>query len=292
MPAPDDVDDPKVSPVLVVTGLFRSNSAGVSGSDPESGFSRTGDAELLQAALTDYAISAIDEMSEDAWRVFFQTAAERDRAADALRAAFPALSFQPLNVPDEDWATRSQGSLRSIRIGNIIVAPPWDVPLTIVIQPSTGFGTGHHATTRLCLAALQRLELAGRSVLDVGTGSGVLAIAASRLGAADVTAIDDDADAIHAAWENLALNPGAQASLIEGDFRRTEIPPADVVLANLTGALLIDAAERLRRLVGAHGRMILSGFMTHEEAAVRAAYAAFSVEHRAEEDGWVGMMLT
>ena len=282
-PSSGGSDATRPTPALVVSGLRPSHG--------EFDISRPHDADLVTAALTDYAISAIDETSDDAWRVFFQTTAERDRAVRGLRAAFPALSFQPLDVADEDWAARSQENLRSIRVGSIIVAPPWDTPTTIVIQPSTGFGTGHHATTRLCLAALQRLELAGRSVLDVGTGSGVLAIAASRLGAADVTAIDDDADAIRAAWENLALNPGAQVSMIEGDFRRAEISPADVILANLTGALLIAAAERLRRLANAGGRLILSGFMTHEEADVRSAYSAFSIEHRDEEDGWVGVTL-
>jgi ribosomal protein L11 methyltransferase len=195
------------------------------------------------------------------------------------------------DVADEDWATRSQENLRALRVGNVIVAPPWDVPTTIVIQPSMGFGTGHHATTRLCLAALQRLDLSGRSVLDVGTGSAVLAITASRLGAADVTGIDDDGDAIHAAWENLALNPGAAVSLVEGDFRTLELIPADVVLANLTGALLIAGAERLRRLVNARGRLILSGLMTHEEADVVSALSAFTVEQRSEEDGWVCVLL-
>ncbi len=279
-PSPEGSDGTRTAPALVISGLRSSDAAsGVSGT------------ELLQAALTDYQIGAVDETSDDTWRVFFQTSAERDRAADVLRSAFPGLSFEVMDVPDEDWAARSQADLRSIRVGNVIVAPPWDIPTTIVIQPSTGFGTGHHATTRLCLAALQRLDLAGRTVVDVGTGSGVLAIAASRLGAADVTAIDDDADAIHAAWENLALNTGAQVSLIEGDFRRTAVSPADVILANLTGALLIAAAERLRQLANANGRLILSGFMTHEEADVRSAYSAFSVDNRDEEDGWVGMTL-
>lgn len=292
MPAPssEGFDTARTAPALVISGLRSSDAApGFSRTEHvESGFSRT---ELLQAALTDFQISAVDETSDDTWRVFFQTSAERDRAADDLRSAFPGLTFQVVDVPDEDWAARSQANLRSIRVGNVIVAPPWDTPTTIVIQPSTGFGTGHHATTRLCLAALQRLDLAERTVLDVGTGSGVLAIAASRLGAADVTAIDDDADAIHAAWENLALNTGAQVSLVEGDFRRTEISSADVILANLTGALLIAAAERLRQLARANGRLILSGFMTHEEADVRSAYSAFSVDHRDEEDGWVGLTL-
>jgi ribosomal protein L11 methyltransferase len=248
-------------------------------------------AELFQAALTDYDIPAIDETADDVWRVFFLTEEARDQAAAALRPAFPTLSIEPVDVPDEDWAAKSQANLHAVQVGRVIVAPPWDVPTTIVIQPSMGFGTGHHATTRLCLAALQRLELAGRSVLDVGTGSGVLAITASRLGAADVTGIDDDADAVHAAWENLALNAGAQVSLIVGDFRTDDVVAADVVLANLTGGLLIAAAERLRRLVNAHGALILSGFMTSEERDVTAAFTAFTVEHRVDEDGWACVTL-
>src|SRR5687767_14729166 len=256
-----------------------------------SGFSRTDDSELLQAALTDYEIAAIDEPSEDSWRVFFQGEAERTRALGSLPPRFPSLTFDALDVADEDWAARSQASLHAIQIGRIIVAPPWDVPTTLVIQPSMGFGTGHHPTTRLCLAALQRVALAGLTVLDIGTGSGVLAIAASRLGAGDVTGLDDDADAIQAAWENLALNPGAIVSLIVGDLRSTELRPADVILANLTGSLLIASVERLRKLTNAHGRLVLSGFQTHEERDVVAAYSAFAVEHRDEEDGWVCVTL-
>src|SRR5687767_11904529 len=256
-----------------------------------AGLRGTDQADLLQAALTDYEIAAIDEASEDSWRVFFQDEAERTRALETLAPRFPALTLHPLDVADEDWAARSQANLRAIQVGRLIVAPPWDVPTTIVIQPSMAFGTGHHATTRLCLAALQRLALAGRSVLDVGTGSGVLAIAASRLGASDVTGLDDDADAIHAAWENLALNPGATVSLVVGELRSTDLVPADVILANLTGGLLIASAERLRKLTNAHGRLILSGFQTHEEADLVAAYSAFTVERRDEEDGWVCLTL-
>jgi ribosomal protein L11 methyltransferase len=272
-------------PAIVVSGLFAHRSA------ERDGGSQTEDAEILQAALTDYDIAAIDEASESSWRVFFHDDAERARALQTLGPRFPTLTLHPEDVADEDWAARSQASLHAVQVGKIIVAPPWDAPTTIVIQPSMGFGTGHHATTRLCLAALQRVDLPGRSVLDVGTGSGVLAIAASRLGADDVTGLDDDADAIHAAWENLALNPGANVSLVVGDLRSTDLRPADVILANLTGALLIASAERLRKLTNARGRLILSGFQTHEERDVVEAYGAFTVEHRAEEDGWVCVTL-
>ncbi len=127
--------------------------------------------ELLQAALVDYDASAVDERAADDWRVFFTSPDERDRAAAALRVEFPNATFEPIDVPDENWAARSQASLRAVRVGNIVVAPPWDLPagprdvaqsdpqnktrptgeIVIVIQPSMGFGTGHHATTRLCI---------------------------------------------------------------------------------------------------------------------------------------------
>jgi ribosomal protein L11 methyltransferase len=271
-------------PALVVAGL-----AGRGTSDPDDTVPAA--TELLHAALTDLYVTAVEETSDDTWRVFFQSDDDRNRASALLSQRFPNLSIQPIDVDDEDWARRTQENLRAVTVGRIVVAPPWDVPTVLTIQPSMGFGTGHHATTRLCLAALQRLELGERTVLDVGTGSGVLAIAASRLGSPDVTGIDDDADAIQAAWENLALNPSAQVALVVGDVREAPMRPADVLLANLTGGLLRAAAVRLRQLTNAGGRLILSGFMVHEEHDVVEAYAAFSVEHRAEEDGWVCVTL-
>jgi ribosomal protein L11 methyltransferase len=267
-----------------------------------------GGPDLLQAALVDYRIAAIDESASDLWRVFFSNNAERDRAAANLTRQFPDLSLRPLDVPDEDWVAKSQADLRAVRVGNIIVAPPWDIPHTgklkldpsadfgathlrrpvvIVIKPSMGFGTGHHATTRLCLAALQRLDLQGKSAVDVGTGSGILAIAASRLGAAPVIGIDDDANALQAAEENLTLNRGADVTLTTADLRSASPGTFDLVTANLTGALLIEAAGRLRDLAKPGGRLVLSGFLRHEEASVMAAYSGGAATTRSEEEEWV-----
>ncbi len=225
MPGGGSLTPHRTWPVLQVSGL--SETAG----------------DLLHADLLDFEVEAIDDTSPEGWRIFFRTTASRDRALEHVRAAFPGAVAAPLAIADEDWAARSQAALKAVTVGRIIVAPPWDVPLTIVIQPSMGFGTGHHATTRLCLTALQRLDVKGRDVLDVGTGSGVLAIAASRLGAANVRACDDDQDAIQAAWENLALNPGAVVTMLVGDLRTLQLEPAHVVLANITGALLVATAS-------------------------------------------------
>jgi ribosomal protein L11 methyltransferase len=246
--------------------------------------------EFFEAALIDYQVTAIDE-SDDVWRIFFHSNEERDRAAIGLRADFNGLSIEAVDVADEDWAARSQASLRAVQIGRVIVAPPWDAPVTIVVQPSMGFGTGHHATTRLCLAALQQLDLRGMTVIDVGTGSGVLAMAASLLGAANVIAIDDDADAVNAARENLALNPKARVTLQLADLRNMELANADLVLANLTGALLVAEADRLKQLTDSEGRLILSGFVAREEREVLHAFVPLAVEHRDQEEEWLCVTL-
>jgi ribosomal protein L11 methyltransferase len=269
--------------------------------------------ELVQAALSDYKITAIDETSQpDAWRVVFTTAADRDAAATALARQFPDAAIRSIDVPDDDWVARSQAALKAVQIGGIIVAPPWDVPhtgrlkplspaeagatglrrpLVIVIRPSMGFGTGHHATTRLCLSALQQVPVQGRTVLDAGTGSGLLAIAASRLGAGRVVAIDDDPQAIQAAGENLGLNRGADVALRAGDVRADARGAFDIVLANLTGALLREIGARLRDLAGPGAHLILSGFMRSEEADVLASFDGLAVQGRAEEEEWLCVTL-
>jgi len=250
------------------------------------------DDELIQAFLIDFNLAAIDGP-----RYYFHSSDERDRAAVALRTHFPRVDVHAVDVPDEDWAARSQAALRAVTVSALTIAPPWDIPVrsgfsrTVIIEPSMGFGTGHHATTRLCLAALQRIDLRGRSVIDVGTGSGVLAIAARRLGAGGVLAIDDDPDAIAAAEANVKLNQESRIALEIADFRSAKIGQFDLVIANLTGALLIASADRLASLAIPGGRFILSGFMDHEERAVLGAFGRCALESRAQEDEWMCVSL-
>jgi ribosomal protein L11 methyltransferase len=155
-----------------------------------------------------------------------------------------------------------------------------------------GFGTGHHATTRLCLAALQTLDLNDVSVLDVGTGSGVLAIAARRLGADHVLGVDADPDAIQSARENLPLNPEVDRVAFElRELGRDRLPVADLVAANLTGALLCRAARALIDLVNPGGHLIVSGLLMAERDDVRDALAEMALVWDDREDEWVGLCL-
>jgi ribosomal protein L11 methyltransferase len=254
--------------------------------------------DRLYALLDDFEPAAIhDDEDNDVWRVFFRAPAARDAARVAL-ARVSGIRVAALDVPDEDWARRSQESLTAIQAGGLLVAPPWDVPRNsatpvIIIEPSTGFGTGHHSTTRLCLQLLQRLELRGARVLDVGTGSGVLALAAWKLGAGDVVAMDNDPDALDNARDNIARNGAAAAiDIIRDDLESLRIERADVVLANLTGAVLVRYSRELRRLLADKGYLILSGFARSDLVLIQKAFRDFATVHAETDNEWAALMLS
>lgn len=231
------------------------------------------------------------------WRVFFTADADREAARAAVAAAFPGLVLTAEDVADEDWAARSQRELGRIDVGRFLIAPPWDRPASVpegvielVIEPSMGFGTGHHATTRLCLRLLPSFDVTGARVVDLGTGSGVLALAAVRLGATDVTGIDIDADAIRCAEDGAALNGlTGRVRFVESDFRSAPPAPADLVLANLTGGMIGMSADRLIQLVRPGGHLLLSGFTLDERPGILEAMRELSLVRMADEDGWCAM---
>jgi len=264
--------------------------------------------DMLYAELDAFEPIAIQEHEGgDGWRVFFRSAADRNAARGALASEFgnALLHVSAIEVDDEDWARRSQASLTAIRVGRITVAPPWNAAssqqqeasgdidvITIVIDPSTGFGTGHHASTRLCLDLLQRRDLNGARVIDVGTGSGVLALAAWKLGAAHVVAIDNDADALDNARDNVRRNGGEEAVTIrETDLSSASLEQADVVIANLTGALIQRQADSLRRFVGPDGTLIVSGFTFDEADGVTEALDTKPLDV-VNEGEWVAFSVT
>jgi ribosomal protein L11 methyltransferase len=264
--------------------------------------------ESIHAAIDEFEPQAVHDRDADVgWRVFFRTGAQRDAAAAALHGGLGSQlsAIEPRDVEDDGWARRSQAELKAVRIGRIVVAPPWEVgprppnpesrapspDLVIIIDPSTGFGTGHHETTRLCLALMQELDPVGKRMIDVGTGSGVLALAALRLGASSVVAVDHDGDALRNARENMARNSAEVAvDVREADLADLAVEPADLVVANLTDAVLERNASRLNALCKVNGILLVSGF---PPAAVTDVAAAFgrSVVKEASEGDWAAIVL-
>ena len=277
--------------------------------------------DIVSAVLTDFSPVAIQDLAERPlppgglwdptyppipdppptplhWNICFSDPAERDRAADAIHAALPHLAVERVELPDEDWAARSQAALTAIRAGSFIVAPPWDLPpedadaTVIVIEPSMGFGTGHHATTRMCLRLLSDVDVTDLTVLDLGTGSGVLSMAAALMGARSVVGIDVDQDAINSAETSAQLNtlPDTITFLVS-DFRHDPPKPADLVLANLTGGMLTSSAETIAALIRPGGTLVLSGFDHTEVDRVIAAFG-LTEQHRLAEDNWIALQLS
>ena len=156
-----------------------------------------------------------------------------------------------------------------------------------------GFGTGHHATTRMCLRLLSDVDVSDATVLDLGTGSGVLSMAAALMGARAVIGIDIDQDAIDSAEASARLNtlPDTITFCVD-DFRAHPPQPAGLVLANLTGGMLTSSAPAIAALVRPRGQLIVSGFDHTEVDGVRAAFAGFTERRRLSEDNWIALLLT
>ena len=205
-------------------------------------------------------------------------------------------------VPD-DWAERWKRFHRPVLIGGrLYVRPPWETPAMrpgvseIVIDPGQAFGTGTHPTTSLCLELMLELKKRG-SFADLGCGSGVLAIAAAKLGFGPITAVDAERQAVEATRANalangVGLGPGRMPTLdrVErGDLRGAPAPKADVVAANLMRPLLLRVAELWD---GAPPRtLILSGLLDHEADEVAAAFAPLEEKKRLSSLGWSALLL-
>ncbi len=181
------------------------------------------------------------------------------------------------------WEERWRAFHRPVRGGPRCVGPPWErAPhgaASVVIDPGRAFGTGGHPTTRLCLQLL--LEVEPTSLLDVGGGSGVLAIAAARLGFVPVVAIDTDPSAIEAAERN-ARDNGATIDVRRGDALADPLPDAGVVIANVSGAFVSDLAPRLLA-----SRLVASGYLESEQPIA----AGYEPIRRMTEGGWAADLL-
>lgn len=196
-------------------------------------------------------------------------AAEVDGRADVYfpeRVDGLALRGRWEQVPDEDWHERWRAELTPVRAGRWTVTPSWLAtgdPAELVIDPGQAFGTGHHETTLSCLAALDGLELRGRTLLDVGTGTGVLAVAAARVGAT-ATGVDTDPVAVEAATANVGRND-VQVEILTGGIEVVAGRRFDVVVANLDSDALQSVAEQLHAALSDDG-LLLGGGISNERA--------------------------
>jgi ribosomal protein L11 methyltransferase len=197
-------------------------------------------------------------------------------------------------VEDRDWVQVSQSQWSPVLVGaRFYLVPAWSrepAPpgrLRLVMNPGQACGTGWHPTTQLCLEAMERHVLPGTAVLDLGTGSGILAVAAALLGAGPIYACDIDPHAAFVACGRLRQE-GVSAGLFVGSARALRSASIDVVVANINAETLLDLAPEIARICRPTGRTILSGFPRRHLDRVRAAYSA----HREvlEKEGWITLV--
>lgn len=262
---------------------------------------RREDAELALAELLELAPGGVEEVDDGdvVEYAVYGAPGELPALPDLRAAAGGALVEVVTTEIADDWAERWRAFHRPVEVGGRLrVRPPWEpaaegFATEIVIEPGQAFGTGAHHTTRLCLELLLELEPGGAAV-DVGCGSGVLAIAAARLGWAPVLGIDHEREAVAATAENAAAN-GVQVRALRHDLLRDgPAPAAPTVLANLLRPLLLRIAregfaggERPRTLVA-------GGLLAHEADEVAAAFAAsLGLRERARRHGgeWAALLL-
>ncbi len=225
-----------------------------------------------------------------------QLAELKEKSADT---DLGTLGFEVSSVADDDWAESWKRYYKPFRIGKrLIVKPSWEPfkpagkDIVIEIDPGMAFGTGTHETTNMCMIMLEKYLEKGMHVMDVGTGSGILAIAAAKLGAKEVLGIDVDADAVKVAQENIVRN-GVETvvTAVKGDMVRGEAIDSDLVVANLVTGAIVILADPVKRFLRVGGYFVASGIIREREqdALDALAKAGFAVIERQEQGEWVAL---
>jgi ribosomal protein L11 methyltransferase len=259
------------------------------------------DEQLSDSDTTDISVYLPETVAESDIRQRLEEAIARVNAADVHVG--PALDTLNMSLVDESsWENAWKDGFQPIPVGDkLMIIPKWWVDKVdmgsrqaVVLEPGMAFGTGTHATTQLCLEALQTFPLNGASVIDVGCGTAVLAIAAAKLGAGQVLAIDIDPVAVSAARANVSDNGVARTIVVEqGDLLSPSVETTyDVLVANILRDILIRMMPQAAERVAEGGRIVLSGFVTSQEQAIRDAMEkhGFMVEQRLSKEDWVALV--
>ena len=217
---------------------------------------------------------------------------EADLALQDLAARFPHLSYSIHHLPEQDWQRVCMEDFKPQRFGERLwICPSWLTPpdpeaVNLILDPGLAFGTGTHPTTSLCLSWLEQANLNAKTVIDYGCGSGVLALAALKLGALQVDAIDIDEQAL-LATKNNATNNNIPTSTLNIGFPDSLVTPVDLLLANILLTPLINLQSRFHQLLKNSSTLVVSGILAEQVEELVAAYNT-QFTHEATEifDGW------
>jgi len=265
------------------------------------------DADATGAALFDLGAQGVEERdattlikaSVPGKITLVASFASHEEALEALEALDPALSPRLDEIVGDAWRDAWKEHFRPFEIApGIVIRPPWepyegDAKVLLELEPGRAFGTGLHETTSLVAGVLAEHagELAGQDVLDVGTGSGILALIALKLGAARARAVDVDAEAVDVAHENAARNGLAERFVGDAAALDALDGAYPFVVANIEARVLIPMAGELMAKVAPRGLLVLSGLLAPQKDDVRAAYGAFELADAPAKGEWIALVL-
>lgn len=290
-----------------VANLFHDlGSSGVVIEDPElvNSYRRSGSwdycdipEELNTEIVTVKAYLPVDDELEEKMRLFEQ--AFHELLQHGLEKGQGMLKWR--EVKEEDWASSWKEYFHPVKVGErIVIKPSWeeyipgDNDLVIELDPGMAFGTGTHHTTAMCCRVLEEVIKTGQMVFDIGTGSGILAVAAAKLGAESIQAVDLDAVAVRVAKENVEINRvEKQVKVSQGDLLTGIIGQADVIIANIIADIVIKLLKDIPGRLKDDGVFIASGIITERLSDVTAALLEHNLllDRVIEEGGWVAMVI-
>lgn len=222
----------------------------------------------------------------------YADATKAELARLVISSNYPHLDCTIESLPDKDWERVSRDDTKPQRFGQRLwICPSWLTPpepnaVNLILDPGLAFGTGTHPTTSLCLSWLEQAGLKQKNIIDYGCGSGILALAALKLGALHVDAVDIDAQALLSTKNNAISNdiPGTQITIGHPDHLKT---PADLLIANILLTPLIQLKSRFRQLMNASGTLVVSGILAEQvEELIDAYQGDFTYKQSLIKDGW------
>ena len=251
--------------------------------------------EMLIALLSDLQYEGFEE-EENGLKAFITKELFDEAQLQKLSAQFK-INYTVTNLPDTNWNEVWESNFQPIVVGNWVLRaefhqPEKDIPNEIIITPKMSFGTGHHATTFMMVQQMQEINFTGKGVLDFGTGTGVLAILAAKLGAASVLAIDNDILSIDNATENFKKN-----NIDAIDLKMADHIPKNmrfnIILANLTRNVIIENFIAINECVESGGVVFLSGLLIEDEKDIVLIAAKYKLvlDNKLQRDNWICLKL-
>jgi ribosomal protein L11 methyltransferase len=265
------------------------------------------DQELAVAVLSEIGYEGFEQQYDALIGYVPKSVVSENAFPETLKDAFRSVNlmvpaFRVAEIQPQNWNAVFEASIEPLIVGPFYVRPEWRTEpapagqIELIITPKMAFGTGSHETTRLILEAFPKLITPGNSVLDVGTGTGILAIAAVRYGASSAYGFDIDEWSALNAKENAALNGVLESTtFVLGTFATLEgqLQPADVVFANLQRHIIVELQQKLVQSMRPHGKLVLSGILSHETDFIRElpAFAMLHETSRKTIGDWAMLIL-